>query len=34
MKFTPDAKDKLKAHLWYGNIRELEHVIENGRYHQ
>ncbi|MBS5639254.1 MAG: sigma-54-dependent Fis family transcriptional regulator, partial [Bacteroides sp.] len=21
-------KDKLKAHLWYGNIRELEHVIE------
>ena len=28
MKFTPDAKDKLKAHLWYGNIRELEHVIE------
>ena len=28
MKFTPDAKAKLKAHLWYGNIRELEHVIE------
>ena len=28
MKFTPDAKDKLKAHLWHGNIRELEHVIE------
>lgn len=28
MKFTPDAKDRLKAYLWYGNIRELEHVIE------
>lgn len=28
MKFTPDAKEKLTAHPWYGNIRELEHVIE------
>ena len=28
MKFTPEAKDKLTAHPWYGNIRELEHVIE------
>ena len=24
----PSAKDKLTAHPWYGNIRELEHVIE------
>ena len=23
-----EAKDKLTAHPWYGNIRELEHVIE------
>ena len=28
MKFTPDAKEKLAAYPWYGNIRELEHVIE------
>lgn len=28
MKFTPEAKEKLTAHPWYGNIRELEHVIE------
>ncbi|MDE6821029.1 MAG: sigma-54 dependent transcriptional regulator [Bacteroides acidifaciens] len=28
MKFTPEVKEKLTAHLWYGNIRELEHVIE------
>ncbi len=28
MKFTPDAKEKLTAHPWYGNIRKLEHVIE------
>lgn len=28
MKFTPEAEDKLTAHPWYGNIRELEHVIE------
>jgi two-component system, NtrC family, response regulator HydG len=24
----PDAREKLKAQPWYGNIRELEHVIE------
>ena len=28
MQFTPDAKDKLRTHLWYGNIRELEHAVE------
>ncbi len=28
MKFTPEAKGKLTAHPWFGNIRELEHVIE------
>lgn len=28
MAFTPEAKVKLAAHPWYGNIRELEHVIE------
>ena len=28
MKLTPDAKEKLKMHPWYGNIRELEHAIE------
>ena len=28
MKFTPEAEDRLTAHPWYGNIRELEHVIE------
>lgn len=28
MKFAPDTKEKLTAHPWYGNIRELEHVIE------
>ena len=25
---TPDANEKLKAHPWYGNIRELEHTVE------
>lgn len=25
---SPSAKDKLTAHPWYGNIRELEHAIE------
>lgn len=25
---TTDAKEKLKAHPWYGNIRELEHTVE------
>lgn len=24
----PDAKEKLKAQPWFGNIRELEHTIE------
>lgn len=28
MKFTSAAKEKLTAHPWYGNIRELEHAIE------
>ena len=28
MQFAPDAKEKLKSHPWYGNIRELEHVVE------
>lgn len=28
MKLTPSAKEKLISHLWYGNIRELEHIIE------
>ena len=28
MKFTPEAKEKLRTHPWYGNIRELEHAIE------
>ncbi len=28
MAFAPEAKKKLVAHPWYGNIRELEHVIE------
>ena len=28
MELTPAAKEKLIAHPWYGNIRELEHVIE------
>ena len=28
MKLAPDAKEKLKMHPWYGNIRELEHAIE------
>lgn len=28
MKLSPAAKDKLTAHPWYGNIRELEHAIE------
>jgi DNA-binding NtrC family response regulator len=27
-KLTPDAEKKLKAHPWYGNIRELQHTIE------
>lgn len=25
---TTDAKEKLMAHPWYGNIRELEHTVE------
>ena len=25
---TTDAKEKLKAYPWYGNIRELEHTVE------
>lgn len=28
MAFAPEAKEKLTVHPWYGNIRELEHVIE------
>lgn len=28
MTFSPPAKEKMIAHPWYGNIRELEHVIE------
>lgn len=28
MKLSPTAKEKLVAHSWYGNIRELEHTIE------
>lgn len=28
MTFSPLAKEKLTTHPWYGNIRELEHVIE------
>lgn len=28
MAFSPLAKEKLTTHPWYGNIRELEHVIE------
>ena len=28
MKFSFAAKEKLSIHPWYGNIRELEHVIE------
>lgn len=28
MKLSPAAKEKLVAHSWYGNIRELEHTIE------
>lgn len=28
MCLSPDAKEKLKAQPWYGNIRELEHTIE------
>lgn len=28
IKLTPDAEEKLKAHPWYGNIRELEHTVE------
>lgn len=28
MKFGSAAKEKLSIHPWYGNIRELEHVIE------
>ena len=26
--FSSSAKDKLREHPWYGNIRELEHAIE------
>lgn len=28
INLSPSAKDKLTAHPWYGNIRELEHAIE------
>lgn len=28
LKLSDDARTKLKAHPWYGNIRELEHAIE------
>ena len=28
MRLSPDAKEKLKAQPWFGNIRELEHTIE------
>ena len=28
MRLSSDAKEKLKAQPWYGNIRELEHTIE------
>ena len=28
ISLLPSAKDKLTAHPWYGNIRELEHAIE------
>ena len=28
MALTDDAKEKLKAQPWLGNIRELEHAIE------
>ena len=28
MRLSPDAKEKLKAQPWLGNIRELEHTIE------
>lgn len=28
VSLSPDAKEKLKAQPWYGNIRELEHTIE------
>ena len=28
MTLSEDAKQKLKEHPWYGNIRELEHAIE------
>ena len=28
MALTDDAKEKLKAQPWLGNIRELEHTVE------
>ena len=28
MSLSPSAKEKLTAHPWYGNIRELEHTME------
>lgn len=28
IRLSPDAKEKLKAQPWFGNIRELEHTIE------
>ena len=28
ISLSPSAKEKLTAHPWYGNIRELEHAIE------
>lgn len=27
-QLSADAKEKLRAHPWYGNIRELEHAVE------
>lgn len=28
ISLSPEAQEKLTAHTWYGNIRELEHAIE------
>ena len=28
LRFTTEAKEKLKSQPWYGNVRELEHFIE------
>ena len=29
LRLSPDAARKLTSHLWYGNIRELEHAMEH-----